>query len=571
MRIISKKTGLQAGAMVAVAAAGFGLISFSGNEEAQANSPAAYSVKGFDTSHHNSHPIQWSAAVSAGYSFVFQKATQGTGYRDPQFAGDFAGASQAGLMVAPYHFYDSGSGAAQADHFVRTARAAGYDGKRAGQLPPVVDLEKIRGRCPAGVNNTQVAAFLSKARQAFGVNPIVYTSKDFADTCLRGNTGALANSPLWQPRYESGTREPAPVGGRYWSIWQYTENGTVPGLRGRADVNVYKGTLTQLRALAPLAPGQTPTSPGTGTPTPSTGNGTGTGAGTGAGGGASAPAAAVWPLLKNGARGVNVTTAQHLLAAAGQSVTADGIYGPNTQNAAAAFQRAHGLTADGIIGPNTWNKLVRTVGQGANGAAVKAAQAQLAGYGNRIAVDGAFGPATRNAAMAFQRSHGLTADGVIGPKTWNKLINGAKSAPTTPAPTTPAPSNGRLTQRQALTQLAAAGIKAPVGRTSLAGVRARTIQGVIALKKASGCTITITGGTESGHSAGPRSHANGYKLDLRTRDEGRCVTNWIKTTQRKASPRGTDARWHGTLNGISAEYVYEIPRSGGVHWDITFI
>ncbi|RPK53961.1 MULTISPECIES: GH25 family lysozyme [unclassified Streptomyces] len=558
MRIISKKTGLQAGAMVAVAAAGFGLISYSGNEQAQANSPAAYGVKGFDTSHHNSHPIQWSAAARAGYSFVFQKATQGTGYRDPQFAGDFAGASRAGLMAAPYHFYDTGSGAAQADHFIRTARAAGYDGKRPGQLPPVVDLEKIRGRCPAGVNNTQIAAFLARARQAFGVNPIVYTSKDFADTCLRGNTGALANSPLWQPRYGSGTREPAPVGGRYWSIWQYTENGTVPGLRGKADINVYKGTLTQLRALAHLSPGQTPTGPGTGSTTPPAPPTT-----------PPAPSTAVWPLLKNGTRGVNVTTAQHLLAAAGQSVTADGIYGPNTQNATAAFQRSHGLTADGIIGPNTWNKLTQTVHTGSSGSAVKAAQARLAGYGNRIAVDGAFGPATRNAAMAFQRSHGLTADGIIGPKTWNKLVNGTKT--TQPAPTQPAPANGRLTQRQALTQLAAAGIKAPVGRTSLGGVRARTIQGVIALKKASGCTITITGGTESGHSAGPRSHANGYKLDLRTRDEGRCVTNWIKTTQRKGAPRGNNARWHGTLNGISAEYVYETPRSGGVHWDITFI
>ncbi|MFE7399865.1 peptidoglycan-binding protein [Streptomyces sp. NPDC057557] len=182
-------------------------------------------------------------------------------------------------------------------------------------------------------------------------------------------------------------------------------------------------------------------------------------------------------------------------------------------------------------------------------------------------------PATAQAAAAFQRSHGLAADGIIGPNTWNRLINGAKkSTPAKPATTKPAPANGKLTHRQALTQLAAAGIKAPVGRTSLGGVRARTIQGVIALKKASGCTITITGGTESGHSTrGNHSHANGYKLDLRTRDEGRCVTNWIKATQRKGAPRGKDARWHGTLNGISAEYVYEIPRSGGVHWDIAFI
>ncbi|MFB6878499.1 hypothetical protein [Streptomyces sp. NPDC056323] len=49
------------------------------------------------------------------------------------------------------------------------------------------------------------------------------------------------------------------------------------------------------------------------------------------------------------------------------------------------------------------------------------------------------------------------------------------------------------------------------------------------------------------------------------------MTNWIKTTQRKGAPPGTDTRWHGTLAGISAEYVYEVPRNGGVHWDITFI
>lgn len=81
----------------------------------------------------------------------------------------------------------------------------------------------------------------------------------------------------------SGTREPAPPSaagtGR---VWQYTENGAVPGLRGQADVNVHRGTLTQLRTLAHLSPGQTPTHPGTGSTTPP------------------APSTAVWPLLKNG-------------------------------------------------------------------------------------------------------------------------------------------------------------------------------------------------------------------------------------------------------------------------------
>ncbi|WP_393055452.1 peptidoglycan-binding protein [Streptomyces sp. LN549] len=200
---------------------------------------------------------------------------------------------------------------------------------------------------------------------------------------------------------------------------------------------------------------------------------------------------------------------------------------------------------------------------GSRGTDVRSAQHLLAAAGHKVAADGVFGPGTASAVKAFQKSHRLKADGIVGANTWNVLVTGTSNAP--------APGSGRLTNRQALARLAAAGIERPAGRTSLEGVRARTIAGVIALKKASGCPITITGGTESGHGAGSRSHAKGYKLDLRTRDEGGCVTGWIKKTQRKGKPRGNDPRWHGNLNGISLEYVYETPRRGGVHWDITFV
>nr|ATE50857.1 peptidoglycan-binding protein [Actinoplanes tsinanensis] len=146
---------------------------------------------------------------------------------------------------------------------------------------------------------------------------------------------------------------------------------------------------------------------------------------------AAAPDAAAvsWPTLKAGARGTEVTALQHLLIARGQSVAVDGEFGPATTTAVKAFQKADGLTADGIVGPATWAKLVPTLRQGAQGAAVKAAQTLLKTRGQSVAVDGEFGSATTSAVKAFQKAKGLSADGVVGTQSWSALLTSDSGAP----------------------------------------------------------------------------------------------------------------------------------------------
>jgi peptidoglycan hydrolase-like protein with peptidoglycan-binding domain len=53
------------------------------------------------------------------------------------------------------------------------------------------------------------------------------------------------------------------------------------------------------------------------------------------------------------------------------------------------------------------------------------------GYGARPlhAVDGDFCVLTKAAVEAFQASHGLGADGIVGQQTWNHLVNGYLAAP----------------------------------------------------------------------------------------------------------------------------------------------
>lgn len=53
--------------------------------------------------------------------------------------------------------------------------------------------------------------------------------------------------------------------------------------------------------------------------------------------------------LKLGSRGDDVKTLQRLL-----GITADGIFGKQTESAVIAYQRKNGLVADGIVGAKTW-------------------------------------------------------------------------------------------------------------------------------------------------------------------------------------------------------------------------
>jgi peptidoglycan hydrolase-like protein with peptidoglycan-binding domain len=61
---------------------------------------------------------------------------------------------------------------------------------------------------------------------------------------------------------------------------------------------------------------------------------------------------------------------------------------------------------------------------GARGPAVTELQTALG-----IETDGAFGPATLRAVQDFQRGEGLTADGVVGHLTWDRLRAAADATP----------------------------------------------------------------------------------------------------------------------------------------------
>jgi peptidoglycan hydrolase-like protein with peptidoglycan-binding domain len=136
------------------------------------------------------------------------------------------------------------------------------------------------------------------------------------------------------------------------------------------------------------------------------------------------------PLLRRGSSGTAVRQLQEALKEAGHDPgPVDGEFGPATEAAVRAFQQEKEIAVDGVVGDITWLNIDEdavfshpVVRRGSTGLAVRRVQKRLtlAGY-DTGGVDGIFGANTESAVKKFQKDFGLAQDGIVGPKTWDKI------------------------------------------------------------------------------------------------------------------------------------------------------
>ena len=215
----------------------------------------AGTLEGIDISHWQG-TINWSLVAGAGKKFAIMKATESTDYTDPTYATNHSRAKAAGLWTGAYHFArpssNAGDAKAEADHFADVMNLG------VGDLIPALDLEDSGGLGVAALQ-TWVATFLNQVYARTGARAMIYTSPSFWKTYM-GDSHALADAgyrTLWVAHW--GVSAPAvPAsnwGGRGWTFWQYSSDGTVPGIAGRVDLDRFRGTdlATQAYAIFKLA------------------------------------------------------------------------------------------------------------------------------------------------------------------------------------------------------------------------------------------------------------------------------------------------------------------------------
>ena len=167
--------------------------------------------------------------------------------------------------------------------------------------------------------------------------------------------------------------------------------------------------------------------------------------------------------LRRGSTGTNVRILQKQLSRIAKDYPSfgkpavTGTFDEATENSVKKFQKQFSLTADGVVGRATWNKVsfiyvsvkdlaeltsegetaegTQSTGgwpgtvlrRGSTGSSVEQVQfwlSDLAQFDSslmRVTVDGSYGAATERAVRAFQQKQSLTADGVVGQRTWNAL------------------------------------------------------------------------------------------------------------------------------------------------------
>ena len=202
--------------------------------------PYGYQVHGFDISHHQG-TIDWAQLQKTQQTpfpirFVFMKSSEGGDFSDTTFTHNFSEAKKYGFVRGAYHFYNPKTDPVrQAQFFIRSVKL------EAGDFPPVLDIEKKGKNMQKLCRDLKI--WLKMVEDYYKVKPILYTSYKFKTRYL--NDSIFNTYPYWIAHYYVDSV-------RYdgdWKFWQHTDVGTLPGIPRKVDLNVFNGSLEELKQM----------------------------------------------------------------------------------------------------------------------------------------------------------------------------------------------------------------------------------------------------------------------------------------------------------------------------------
>ena len=190
-----------------------------------------YPVAGIDVSKHNGE-IDFERVKDDDYQFVFIKASEGKTYQDDAFARNYERAHEAGLMVGAYHFFRKNrTGIEQAENLLKVI------GGRHLDLPLVIALEDDWGNGATTSRSTALERVIEMANclKDKGYSVMIYTNGNGYEKYYKD---MLVDCDLWLCSFTA----PDLLSEMPHVIQQYSHEGTVDGVEGHVDLNVFRGS-----------------------------------------------------------------------------------------------------------------------------------------------------------------------------------------------------------------------------------------------------------------------------------------------------------------------------------------
>lgn len=212
--------------------------------EAVKQCPRGQTVRGVDVSYHQGR-VDWPAARAGGVAFGFARVSDGSTFVDPEFAANYQGMKQNGVVRGTYQYFRPAEDpVAQADVLIREIRAQG--GILPGDLPPALDIETTDG-VPSATLQQRALVWLGRVEAAFKRTPLIYTSPGFWQEL--DADPAFARYPLWVAHWDTSCPT-MPGAWSQWRFWQDSDGGSAAGISGAVDTDRFDGTMDELRAFA---------------------------------------------------------------------------------------------------------------------------------------------------------------------------------------------------------------------------------------------------------------------------------------------------------------------------------
>ena len=170
-------------------------------------------------------------------AFVIVRATAGATKLDSKFETNWIQLQKLPYKQGAYHYYRPDENSTeQAVNFCKHVTL------RKGNLPPIVDLEKMpKGqsmkRLKEGLQN-----WLAIVEKKYGIQPIIYTGEKYYEDFLKED---FPSYKFWIANYNPWKEKIHPN----YLMWQFTEKASIYGISELVDLNVFNGTHEDMKRI----------------------------------------------------------------------------------------------------------------------------------------------------------------------------------------------------------------------------------------------------------------------------------------------------------------------------------